>query len=190
MKVMLIDEDRGRAALLKQALLDSGYQISAVIHTNEDLLKKTFEIECDVILIDMESPNRDTLEYLTSLKKEQAKPVVILAENDDRQLIESAVKAGVSAYVVDGFSQKRLKAILEVAIARFREYHAMREELENTKHKLAERKSIEKAKGILMKHKGFDEETAYQTLRKMAMDKHLKMVEVAEQIINVSELLI
>ena len=189
MKVMLVDENRGRAALLKQALCDAGYQVVSTLSSGCDLFLEVQKEPVDVILIDMASPDRDTLEHLSVIHREQPKPVVMFADNDDSRIIQSAVKAGVSAYVVDGFSDKRLQSIMEVAIARFREYQAMREELAGVKSKLAERKIIEKAKGLLMRRKRMDEDAAYRTLRKLAMDKNKKIAEIAEQLVNAAELL-
>jgi response regulator NasT len=189
-KVILIDENHGRAALLQQALLDAGYEVVAVIHDGDNLLSQLEQTPADIIIIDLESPDRDTLEYLTSIHQNHPKPVVMFAENDDSDMISAAIKAGVSAYIVDGFNTARVKPILEVAIARFREYHAMRCELDAVKNKLAERKLVERAKGILMSHRSMDEATAYHALRKMAMDKNLRLAEVAEQVISISELLL
>jgi len=189
MKVMLVDENRGRAALLKQALSDAGFEVVATLNQGSRLLLELQKISVDVILIDMASPDRDTLEHLSIIHREQPRPVVMFADDDDSQIIQAAVKAGVSAYVVDGFNQNRLNAIMQVAITRFREYQAMREELTDVKLKLAERKVVDKAKGLLMEHKGMSEEEAYQALRKMAMNKNKKLVEISEQLINAAELL-
>jgi response regulator NasT len=188
--VLLIDENRERAALLQKALADSGYRVTAVISADEDWHRRILTDNADVILIDMDSPDRDTFEYLTGLKESRPKPVVMFANDDDRQVIQAAVKAGVSAYVADSINPKRLRGILDVAVARFTEYQAMREELEAAKTKLSERKLIEKAKGILMQQKGMDEDTAYRTLRKLAMDKNVKIADIAEQLIQFSNLLI
>jgi response regulator NasT len=189
LKVMLIDDNRGRAALLQQALRDANYEVVAVLHDDADIIRQVQETPVDVILIDLESPDRDTLEYLSALNRDSPKPIVMLAESDDSTIIQAAIKAGVSAYVVDGLSYKRLKPIMKVAIARFREYQAMRAELDKTRNQLAERKVIERAKGILMKQKGMDEASAYHALRKMAMDRNLRLAEVAESVITVTQLL-
>ena len=190
MKVMLVDENPGRSALLKQALRDAGYEVVSTVKSGSNLFNELQKEPVDVILIDMSSPDRDLLEHLSLIHRKQPKPVILFADDDDSSIIHAAVKAGVSAYVVDGFNQSRVKAIMTVAIARFREYQAMREELEGVKVKLAERKSIEKAKGLLMQYKGWDEQMAYQTLRKLAMDKNKKIAEIAEQLINTAELLL
>lgn len=189
LRVILIDENRGRAALLHQALQDAHYEVVAMIHGSEDLLTTVQQVAADIILIDMESPDRDTLESLACINRQNPKPIVMFSESDDSETIQKAVKAGVSAYIVDGLNRKRIKPIVEVAIARFREYQAMRRELEDVKSKLSERKIVERAKGILMQRKGLDEETAYHTLRKLAMDNGQRLIDVAQNVVTMAELL-
>lgn len=188
-RVMLIDLNPGRAALLEQALRDNGCDVVARVSTHEDLLVRLDEVRPDVIIIDMESPDRDTLESLRSISRDQPRPIVMFAEKSDSGTIEEAVRAGVSAYVVDGMSASRMRPIIDVAIARFREYQALRQELEETKTKLADRKDVDKAKGILMQRKGIGEDEAYSALRKMAMDRNIKIGDAARTLIAAAELL-
>jgi response regulator NasT len=174
---------------LEQALRDNGCDVVARLSTHEDLLVRLDEVRPDVIIIDMESPDRDTLESLRSISRDQPRPIVMFAEQSDSGTIEEAVRAGVSAYVVDGMSGSRMRPIIDVAIARFREYQALRQELEETKTKLADRKDVDKAKGILMQRKGIGEDEAYAALRKMAMDRNIKIGEAARTLIAAAELL-
>lgn len=189
LRVLLCDEDRGRAALLEQALADAGYSVIARLIDAENLSAEVARHQPDVIIIDLDSPDRDTLEQMRTISREQPRPIVMFAEDDDSGTINQAIKAGVSAYVVDGLSGKRVRPVMEVAIARFREYQALREELARTKVSLEERKVIEQAKGLLMKHRRMDEDAAYQALRKLAMDQGRKLPEVARNVIAVMELL-
>ena len=189
LKVMVIDESAGRAALLQRALTDAGYEIIARVEHGMNLLERVEEVKPDVIIIDMEMPDRDTLEQLHTIHKDQPRPIVMFADNSESDVIEAAVKAGVSAYVVDGLNPERVKPIMDVAIARFREFQALREELEQTKSTLADRKVIDKAKGIIMKQRGMDEAEAYKSLRKMAMDSNKRISEIAKDVIAIAELL-
>ncbi len=189
LRVLLIDHERGRAAILEHALIDSGYEVVARVAMHDDLLHKVEEVEPDIVIVDMKSPDRNILETIRSFNYVQPRPIVIFAEKSDQVTIAEAVKAGVSAYVVDGFAPNRLNPIIEAAIARFHEFQSLRSELEDTKNKLQDRKQIDKAKGILMKQKGVSEEEAYQALRKMAMDKNLKIIDVSRNVISVAELL-
>lgn len=186
---MLVDDVRGRAAILDRALRDNGYDVVARVGTDEDLLRRVDEIHPDIIIIDMESPDRDILEHMRMITRDKPKPIVMFAEKSDSETIEQAVRAGVSAYIVDGLSDNRLKPIMDVAIARFREFHALKEELQRTKSDLADRKDIEKAKGIIMHQRKCDESEAYSALRKMAMNTNKKLGEVARSVIEVANLL-
>lgn len=189
LRVMLIDENRGRAAILEQALADAGCQVVARLNKPDGLLEQVQELQPDVILIDVESPDRDTLENLYCLRRDNPRPIVMFAQDDTSVSIGAAVRAGVSAYVVDGLQAQRVVPIIEAAIARFREYQALRRELEETRNKLAERKVIEKAKGLLMRQRGYDEDGAYRALRKLAMDRNQRLGEVARNVIAVMEML-
>lgn len=190
LRVLLIDRSPGRAAILERALKDAGYAVAAKLAGVTNLYNEVERIEPDVIIIDLESPDRDMLEQMREISRDRPKPVVMFAEDDDSDTIRQAVKAGVSAYVVDGLSAKRVKPLMEVAIARFREYQALREELLHAKVSLAERKVVEKAKGLLMRRRGMSEDEAYKALRKMAMDGNKRLAEVAENILAVADILI
>jgi|TARA_B110000046_G_scaffold71129_1_gene79049 response regulator NasT len=188
-RVMLVDDTPTRSALLEQALLDQGYLVVCRLESAQGLIKNVEIHQPDIIIMDLESPDRDTLENMTILNQHNPKPVIMFSGEGDSAIISQAVQAGVSAYVVDGLNPNRVKAILDVAIARFREYQALRKELKNTRDQLADRKVIDKAKGLLMKAKDLDEEQAYHAMRKMAMDQSKPLVEIAHNILSVLELL-
>lgn len=189
LRVLLVDETFERAALLKHALQDAGYSIASHVSSSADLSGLVNELKPDVIILDTESPDRDTLEHLCVISRDQPRPIVMFTHDDDSEKIRAAIRSGVSAYVVDGLKSERLRPIMDVAIARFNEYQSMRRELEKVEAQLVERKDVDRAKGILMKQRGWSEDEAYQALRKMAMDKGLKLSEVARQLVTVAELL-
>lgn len=189
LRVMLVDADPGRMAILEQAMGDAGYRVVARLSAYQRLNEQVTAHQPDVIIIDMDSPGRDMLEHMRSISEERPKPIVMFAEQGDAGTIEKAIKAGVSAYVVDGLTGARIKNIVDVAIARFREYQALRKELEDTRTRLSERKLIDRAKGILMQRRGMDEDDAYRALRKMAMDRNIRLAEAAQSVISVAELL-
>lgn len=189
MRVVLIDEDLGRAAILEQALTDHGYQVVAKLGSSRDLNDSVARFQPDVVIIDMESPDRDTLESMRQVSRDNPRPIVMFAEKSDQHTISQAISAGVSAYVVDGIEARRLNSIMDVAIARFREYQALKKELDVTRGKLADRKDVDRAKGLLMEHKGMSEPDAYKALRKMAMDTNKSIGEVARNLIAAAELL-
>lgn len=184
LKVMLVDRDAERSAILEQALKDAGHRIVAKLSEGEDLAMHVCRCQPDVIIIDMEDPGRDTLEQMREIGRDQPKPIILFSDKRDSDYIQQAVKAGVSAYVVDGLSRERIMPIVEVAVARFREIQALREELLETKSQLAERKVIEQAKGLLMQRKGLSEAQAYQILRKTAMERNSRIGEVARLLLS------
>ena len=188
-EVMLIDAHSGRSAILEQAPSDAGYHIVVRTARTDQLLQQVRETQPDVILIDIELPDRDTLEQLRDVGLNQPRPIVMFAERSDPETTAAALRAGVSAYVVDDLNPRRLQPIMEVAIARFREYQALRRELEETRNRLAERKVIEKAKGLLMAQRNLSEQEAYQALRKLAMDRNQRIGEVARTVTSLLEML-
>jgi two-component system, response regulator / RNA-binding antiterminator len=188
-RVMIVDENEERAALLETGIRAGGYEVVARLIGRADLQEKIDEIQPDVIIIDMECPDRDTLEAMSYITRHQPRPTVIAVDRSDSESIRAAVQAGVSGYVVGGLSPERVRPVLEVAIARFNEFQALRRELEQAKSSLAERKVIERAKGILMKRRSLPEDEAFRVLRKMAMDRKARLAEVAREIVAAAELL-
>jgi response regulator NasT len=189
LRVLVVDESAERAELLRDGLRAAGYQVTATLSSPVALLKTIDELMPDVIVIDTESPSRDVLEHLVVMSQHTPRPVVMFATDGAPETIRQAVRAGVSAYVVDGLEKSRIKAIIDVAVARFEDFQRLREELAEANLKLAERKVVERAKGLLMKARQLDEETAYALLRKFAMDRKLRIADVAQQIVDAADLL-
>lgn len=190
LRILVIDESRSRATELSAGLIQAGHQVAAVLSSALDLGKRIEEIRPDVILIETDAPSRDTLENLAVMNRAMPRPVIIFAQESDSQAIRSAMKAGVSAYVVDGFDIARLKPIIDVAVARFEEHQSLKKELADATRKLSDRKIIDKAKGVLMKTRGLDEEQAYAALRKLAMERAKPMAAVAQDLLDMASLLL
>lgn len=189
LKVMIIDHNPTRTVVLSEAVRELGHVVTASLGPDADILKEVHAQQPDVILIDMDLPDRDTLESMRLINNETPKPIVVFAEQSDSRTINEAISSGVSAYIVDGLDPRRLRPIMDVAIARFREHQALKSELQTTRNQLAERKQIERAKGILMKAKGLDEAEAHAAMRKLAMDRNVRMADVAQMLIAADELL-
>ena len=190
LRILVVDESQSRAAQLCAGLISAGHQVAAVLSSALDLGQRIEEIKPDVILIETDAPSRDTLENLAVMDRHMPRPVIIFAQYGDSQLIRSAMKAGVSAYVVDGFEIARLKPIIDVAVARFEEHQSLKKELAQATRKLSDRKVIDKAKGILMKSRGLDEEQAYAALRKLAMERAKPMAAIAQDLLDMAKLLL
>jgi len=189
MRVLVVEESPERAEILREGLRRAGHEVSASLSSPVALLKAIDELEPDVIVIDTESPSRDMLEHIVLLTRHTPRPVIMFATDGDPEAIRKAVRAGVSAYVVDGLDATRVKTIIDVAVARFEDFQRLRAELAEANDRLEERKLVERAKGMLMKTRGLDEEAAYGLLRKLAMDRKLKLAQVAQQLIDAADLL-
>ena len=190
LRVLLVEETLERAVMLKHALHEAGCRIAAHVTSSSDLPGLVHELRPDMIILDTESPDRDTLEHLCVISRDQPRPIVMFTNDGDKIKIQAAIRAGVSVYVVDGLRGERLRAIMDVAIVRFNEIQGLRQDLEQAESQLAGRKDVERAKGILMKQRGWSEEDAYKALRKMAMGKGEKLSEVARQVVAVADLLV
>lgn len=189
LRVLIVDETPERAALIEPRLVDAGCEVVGCVIGRADLSDTIDRLQPDVIIIDMECPDRDTLEDMSRMNQHQARPTVMFVDRSDSDAIRTAVQAGVSAYVVDGLGADRVRPILEVAIARFDEFQRLRRELETAKSSLADRKLIERAKGILMQHRGLSEEAAFRILRTVAMERRIPLAAVAREIVGAAELL-
>ncbi|WP_288108747.1 ANTAR domain-containing protein [Limnobacter sp.] len=189
LRVLLIDEEPGRAAILERALLDIGHEIVGKLNSTHKLAEHVAAFAPDVVIVDIDSPDRDCLENMAVLSRDNPKPVILFSDEDSETSITQAIKAGVSAYVADGMAPERIKPIIQVAVARFREFQALRTELQKTRDQLADRKLIDKAKGLLMKHRSFNEEQAYHAMRKLAMERNQRLVDTARNVIEVFNML-
>lgn len=178
---------RGNA--LRIGLLEAGYDIIASLPADLYLPERIAQLQPDLIIIDAESDARDVLEHIVIATRDERRPIVLFTEDGATASIDAAMAAGVSAYIVAGLQAERIAPVLNVALSRFRREEKLRAELDDTRHKLLERKVIERAKGLLMTHHGLTEDQAYQRLRSMAMNKKLKLAEIAQRIIDVEDLL-
>jgi len=189
LKIILVDENTGRSAMLRRALQDKGHEVICRMDSSSNLQNSNEMTHADVVIVNSDIPDEEVFANLTDVNKTKPKPIVMFAEKSSSEMANSAIKSGVNAYIVDGLEENRVQPIIDVAIARFREFQALKDELDATRGMLSERKAVEKAKGLLMEHKEITEDEAYQSLRKMAMNKNKRIVDVSESVINAFELL-
>ncbi|MGE0666238.1 MAG: ANTAR domain-containing response regulator [Sphingomonadales bacterium] len=189
LKIVVIDENPVRAAILEEGLRDAGYTRVTLIGEMTNLLRRLTEIEPEVILIDLENPSRDVLEQMFQVSRIVRRPVAMFVDQSDSAMIQAAVDAGVSAYIVGGLQKDRVRPILDMTISRFHAFSRLQDELDEARSKLAERKVIERAKGILMKQRGLAEEDAYKLLRETAMTQKKKLADIAEGVVMAAKLL-
>jgi response regulator NasT len=178
-----------RNTALRIGLLESGYDIVASLPADIFLPERIGQIQPDMIIIDSESDARDVLEHIVIATRDEPRPIVLFTDDQDTACMDAAIDAGVSAYIVAGLQAERVKPVLDVALARFRREQKLLDELSDTRRQLADRKLVERAKGVLMARSGLSEEQAYQKLRSMAMNRKLKLGEVAQRVLDVEDLL-
>jgi response regulator NasT len=189
LKIVIVDESPIRAAILEEGLRDAGYMAVERLSEMNNLLQRIYAIDPDVILIDLENPSRDVLEQMFQVSRAVRRPIAMFVDQSDSASIRASVDAGVSAYIVDGLKKERIKSILDLCISRFNAFSKLQQELERAKSDLEDRKTLDRAKGILMKAKGLSEEEAYRLLRSTAMREKKKIVDIAQSIITAAELL-
>lgn len=188
-KILVIDENPVRAAILKEGLSDAGLLRVEWIADTSNLFMRISALDPDVVLIDLENPNRDVLEQMFQVSREVRRPIAMFVDQSDSAMITASVDAGVSAYIVDGLKKERIKPILDMTISRFNAFSRLQRELDDTKTKLEERITIDRAKGILMKQKRIGEDEAYALLRRNAMNQKKKIAEVAASVVMAADLL-
>ena len=184
MKILIIDKSPERAEILSLGLRDAGYTLVEFLWDMTDLVPRVAAINPDVILIDLENPNRDTVEQMFRVSREVKRPIAMFVNETDAERTKAAMNAGVSAYIVDGLQRERINSIVEVAISRFEAYRELEERAETAETKLSERKTIDRAKSLLMNKRKLAEQDAHDAIRRMARDKGKRMVEVAESILT------
>lgn len=189
LRILLINDTPRHVGRLKQALSEAGFDVIAESGPNIDLPSRVETLKPDVILIDSESPGRDVLEQVVMVSRAQPRPILMFTDDQNPQIMRQAIRAGVSAYVVEGIQAQRLKPIMDVAMARFEAEQALRSQLQVREAQLNERKRVEQAKGILMRMRQCDEEEAYTLMRRQAMSRQQKLIQVAEQIIAMQSLM-
>ena len=189
LRILLVDQNVTRASILEEGLREAGYTSVTVVRDMQNLLRRIVDEDPDVICIDLENPNRDVLEQMFQMSRVVRRPVAMFVDRSDSDMIRAAVESGVGAYVVDGLKKERVKAVVDMAVSRFKAFNDLREELDQAKQALGDRKVVERAKGILMKERGLTEDAAYALLRKAAMSDNKRVVEIAQAVITAAGLL-
>lgn len=189
LSILVIDENHLRASVIEAGLREAGYDDLTIVYDVVGIARRIEKIQPDVIMINLENPNRDMLENMFQLSRAVKRPIAMFVDRSDSASIEAAVEAGVSAYVVDGLKRERVKPVLDMAISRFNAFSRMSRELDEARSELEKRKLVERAKGILMSTRGLSEQQAYALLRKTAMSQNRKISEIAESLITAAGLL-
>lgn len=178
-----------RSRSLRIGLLESGFNLVATLPADVFLTERLAQLQPDMIIVDAESEARDALEHVVMATRDERRPIVMFTNDSDTAHVKDAVAAGVTAYIVAGLSPERIRPILDVAMARFQHEQGLRDELAQARSELVDRKLIERAKMLLMQRQGLSEQAAYDKLRKTAMDKNLRLADVAQRMLDVADLL-
>ena len=189
MRLLVVDENPERSDVVLAGLKEAGYDVVATISKDDDLRQSIKTHQPDLIIIDLESPYRDYLENLITINRENPRPIAMFVAQEDNTLISEAIETGVSIYVADGLSPKMVKSILQIAIVQFTKFRKLQEELDKSKSALADRKVVERAKGLLMAHRHMSEDEAYKALRQLAMNQNKRLVEVAGAVLALADVL-
>ncbi len=178
-----------RSRILRIGLLEAGYNVVATFPGDSFLPDRIAQIQPDMIVVDAESQGRDILEHVVMATRDERRPIVMFSDDEDTSYVRKAISAGVSTYVAAGTPQEHIKTVIDVALARFEHEEQLHQELANAKSQLEERKLVDRAKGLLMSRQGLSEQDAYQRLRKAAMNKGIRVSEVAQRLIDAADLL-
>lgn len=189
LKILVVEPDQTKAPEIVDALQDVGWSDVTIIASESALAGALRQQDPDIILIDLANPDRKTLENLSLLSNARTRPVAMFVDNSDQAMTQAAISAGLSAYVVNGLKKDRIKSVLETAIARFEMIAKMQTELDAAKQALSDRKTIDRAKGILMNARRISEDEAYGLLRKTAMDQGRRVIDVATALVTSADLM-
>ncbi|KIN68464.1 Two-component response regulator [Sulfitobacter donghicola DSW-25 = KCTC 12864 = JCM 14565] len=189
LKILVVEPDQAKASEILDALMEGGWSQVTVIASAADLEKTLAQQNPDIVLVNLANPDRDTLEHLGTVTNAHNRPVAMFVDHTDEVMTQAAISAGVSAYVVNGLQKDRIKPVLETAIARFKMIAKMHSELDAAKQALADRKTIDRAKGLLIAARNISEDEAYTLLRKTAMDQGRKVIDVATALVTAADLL-
>ena len=189
LRIAVIDRNPVRVAILMEGLREAGYTNVIRVEATHSSASQLAALEADVIVVDLASPNRDSLEHMFQVSRSLARPIAMFVDTTDAETTEAAILSGVSAYVVDGLRKERVKPIIEMAISRFNAFARLKAELDDVKSQLEERRLVERAKAILMRMKKIDEPAAYALLRRSAMNSNKRIVDVCQSIVTAAEVL-
>ena len=188
LKVLLVDESPIRAAIIEDGLREGGFSHVVRLASTDMLVRRINEIDPDVVLIDLANPQRDSLEHMFQVSRLVRRPITMFVDESDADQTRAAVEAGVSAYIVNGLHKDRVKNIVDMCVTRFHVFSRLAEELAETKTALADRKTIDRAKAIIMKTRSIGEEEAYAMMRRAAMNQKTRLGDIARAIITASEI--
>lgn len=189
LKILLVNDTNKQVGRLRASLVQAGFEVVEEVSSALMIPRRVASLQPDLVIIDTESPSRDVLEQIVMVSQDEPRPIVMVSDDSQPAAIRAAIKAGVSAYVVEDIDAGKLEAVLAVAQARFEADQALKQQVRVAEGRLNERKTVERAKGLLMQLRSLNESEAYNAMRKMAMDRNIRIAEVADKLLSMNELL-
>ncbi len=189
LRILIVDANQVRAAIIEEGLREAGYDQLVRMTATTGLVAAIETHDPDVVVIDLEDPSRDALADMFLVSRHIRRPITMFVDQSDSASIEAAVEAGVSAYIVDGLKKERMQPILQTCISRFNAFRRLREELDEARSQLEDRRTIDQAKRIVMRLKGLSEDEAYALMRRTAMNEKRKLVDIARSLSTAAEML-
>ena len=187
LRIVVADDEPEMCEYFQDTLAALGHQVVAVAKTGRQLVDCCLDSKPDLVITDIKMPDMDGIQAANEIGLGEPVPVILVSAYHDEELIERALQDHVLAYLVKPIKQADLETTIALAMRRFQEFQALHEQAANLQQALADRKIIERAKGILMKRANLDEPDAFRRLQKLSRDKNLKLVEIAKMIVTADE---
>jgi response regulator NasT len=190
LRIAVADDEQDMRDFFERMLPLVGHQVISIAETGRELVEHCRKLKPDLIITDIKMPDMDGIEAANIIGEECPTPVVLVSAYHDPELIQRAEVDHVMAYLVKPIGKADLQPVLALAMRRFNELQALRKETSDLKQALANRKTIEQAKGILMKITGADEKEAFGRLQNLAAERNQKLVEAAINVVSMEKALL
>ena len=187
LRLAVADDEPDMQEYFEKILPRMGHEVVSVAENGRQLVAHCEALAPDLVITDIKMPDMDGIEAATQICRKRPVPVILVSAYHDRELIDRAENDSIMAYLVKPIKQSDLEPAIALAVRRFQQFQAVRQEAADLRQALEDRKLVERAKGVLMKKAGLDEQAAFQRLQRLASDRNQKMVEIARMILFASE---
>jgi two-component system, response regulator PdtaR len=189
LRILIADDESIRLLSLRKQLAALGHVVVAEASTGDEIVALAASTLPDLAILDIKMPVMDGIEAAERITQARPIPIILLTAYDEAQLVERAVEANISAYLMKPVAEEDLLPAITLALTRFRQFQALRQEVADLREAIEARKTIERAKGILMRRLNLTEEDAFRRLQKQSQDSNRKLAQVAEAIVVADQML-